>query len=208
MLHLILPMLLLELDKKQGSIHTDIIAHENRIIQRISDFVVRNNKCIRQPLNLVALLDWYISKHKLNNTSCKTLIFSLIAMSCVAEQYNYIRPRLTEDNTHEIIECRHPLLENFCDKFEPNDYSSGGAHGRMKLLTGPNGSGKSVYLKQVALVVYLAHVGSFVPARKASISMVHSIHSRMHASESAAIRLSAFMIDLSQVSFLLSCNPQ
>lgn len=123
-------------------------------------------------------------------------------MACVAEQHNYVRPHLTENNVHEIKGCRHPLLENICNNFEPNDFFSGGSYSRVKLLTGPNGSGKSVYLKQIALVVYLAHVGSFVPARKASISMVHSIHSRMHANESAAIRLSSFMIDLTQVSFL------
>lgn len=181
-----------------GNIHTDIIDHENRIIQRLTGFVLQNNKCIRQPLRLIALIDWYA-------LYCRFFIiyvyaiFSLIAMARVAEQHNYVRPYLTNNAIHDIQDGRHPLLDTLCNHFEPNSFYSGGCHNRVKLLTGPNGSGKSVYLKQVALMVYLAHVGSFVPARKATIGLVHSIHSRMHASESVAVRLSSFMIDLSQV---------
>ena len=83
--------------------------------------------------------------------------------------------------------------------FESNDFFSGNNYSHIKIITGPNGSGKSVYLKEVALVIYLAHVGSYVPARVANIGMMHSIHSRMQATESASVRLSAFMIDAIQV---------
>lgn len=67
------------------------------------------------------------------------------------------------------------------------------------LVIGPNGSGKSVFLKQVALVIFLGHIGSYVPAEEASIGMVKSIHSRLQTTESVSVRLSSFMIDISQV---------
>lgn len=116
----------------------------------------------------------------------------------MSAQNNYVRPHLNNDNVHEIIDSRHPLLELIAP-FEVNDFKSGGPHTHIKIVTGPNGSGKSIFLKQIALVIYFAHIGAYVPAKKATISMVHSIHSRMQATESASVRLSAFMIDVIQV---------
>ena len=81
----------------------------------------------------------------------------------------------------------------------PNDCDIGSADERLMLLTGPNGSGKTVYLRTVALIVYLAHVGSYVPAEAASVSKTDAIHTRMHSKESAAVNQSAFMLDLSQM---------
>lgn len=125
--------------------------------------------------------------------------FSLISISKVAKDKLYVRPQLNENKIHEIEEGRHPLLELLSDNFVSNNYHSGGKHSHVKLITGPNASGKSVFLKQIGLIVYLAHVGCFVPAKRANIGMIHSLHTRIHATESASIRLSAFMIDLSQV---------
>lgn len=120
-------------------------------------------------------------------------------MSKVALLNGYVRPTLNTQNVHEIQKGRHPLLELISSDFQPNDFYSGGDRGKVQIVTGPNASGKSVYLKQVSLIIFLAHVGSFVPASKANIATVHSIHSRIRATESAALRLSSFMIDLSQV---------
>lgn len=126
-------------------------------------------------------------------------LFSLISMAVTAAQNMYVRPKLNEQNVFEIEEGRHPLMEHVVTQFQQNNFYSGGKYSHMKIVTGPNGSGKSMYLKQIALIVFLAHVGSYVPAKSANISLVHSIHSRMQATESAAVRLSAFMIDVSQV---------
>lgn len=69
-------------------------------------------------------------------------------------------------------------------------------------IAGPNGSGKSIYLKQIALITFLAHIGSYVPAEYANIGLTKSIHSRLQTTESASVRLSAFMIDITQVGIL------
>lgn len=116
-------------------------------------------------------------------------------MARIAKEKDYVRPILNNDNTHAIEDSWHPLIE---DAYVSNDYNSGAA-GRIKIITGPNASGKSIYLKQVATVIYLAHVGSFLPAKKASIGMLYSMHCRLHATESASLRMSAFMIDMQQV---------
>ncbi|EFA10321.2 mutS protein homolog 5 isoform X2 [Tribolium castaneum] len=171
--------LCLELDENLGDINAEIIAHENRILQRLSSFILKYNKDIREPLRVLSLFD------------------ALIAIAKVSAQNNYVRPALNNQNMHEIRECRHPLLE-LVSNFEPNDFCSGNHHSHIKIITGPNGSGKSVYLKEVALVIYFAHIGSYVPARSANIGILHCIHSRMQATESAAVRLSAFMIDAIQ----------
>lgn len=121
-------------------------------------------------------------------------------MAKVAFQNNYSRPQLHTNRMHEIIDCRHPLMELLVPgQYQTNNYFSGGDSSRVQIITGPNGSGKSVYLKQIAIIVYLAHVGFYVPAKSAYIGVVSSIHSRMQATESATVRLSSFMIDLSQI---------
>ncbi|XP_044266292.1 LOW QUALITY PROTEIN: mutS protein homolog 5-like [Tribolium madens] len=186
----------LELDESLGDINAEIIAHENRILRRLSSFILKYNKDIREPLRILSLIDAYFS-HVILFTEFIKKFFRLIAIAKVSAQNNYVRPSLNNRNKHEIRDCRHPLLE-LVSNFEPNDFCSGNNHSHIKIITGPNGSGKSVYLKQVALVIYFAHIGSYVPARSANIGMLHSIHSRMHATESAAVRLSAFMIDTIQ----------
>ena len=126
--------------------------------------------------------------------------------------------------------CRHPLQELCVSPFVPNDTFCDVQNGRMKILTGPNASGKSVYLKQVfsctivctmiqavlycvaslimqhfatlqvGLTVFLAHIGSYVPAEAATIGMVDQIFTRIHTRETISVALSTFMIDLNQVS--------
>ncbi|KAJ8952812.1 hypothetical protein NQ318_008130 [Aromia moschata] len=125
-------------------------------------------------------------------------------MALTASQNDYIRPSLNTDNIFEIKDGKHPLNEHLVSQFQTNDFYSGGQYSHMKIITGPNGSGKSMYLKQLALIVYLAHVGSYVPVKSANIALVHSIHSRIQATESVSVRLSAFMIDVTQVSQALN----
>ena len=137
----------------------------------------------------------YITRHY-----SPLIVFSLISMAKVAKEKNYTRPKLNTDNIIEIKEGRHALLEIENQNYVSNDYYSGGNHTCVKIITGPNASGKSIYLKQSTLTVYMAHVGSYVPANSANICIIYSIHTRMHTTESASVRLSAFMIDLSQVS--------
>lgn len=124
-------------------------------------------------------------------------------MATVTAQNMYVRPKLNNENVFEIEDCRHPLMEHIIIQFQQNSFYSGGSHSHIKIITGPNGSGKTVYLKQIALITFLGHIGSYVPAKSANIGLVHSIYSRMQATESAAVRLSAFMIDVCQVKNLI-----
>lgn len=125
--------------------------------------------------------------------------YSLIAMAKVSLQNNYVKPELNDQRVHEIVESRHPLMEQILTSFEPNDFSSGGPHSHVKIITGANGSGKSIFLKQILLTIYLAHVGCYVPAKKANIGMVESFHCLMHSSDAAVVRLSSFMAEVTQV---------
>lgn len=87
-----------------------------------------------------------------------------------------------------------------CSPFVPNDIQSGSDYGSIKVLTGPNACGKSVYLKQVAVIVYIAHIGCFVPAESASIGPIDRIFTRIQSLDSVSVGLSTFMIDINQMS--------
>ncbi|KAH7935288.1 hypothetical protein HPB52_005713 [Rhipicephalus sanguineus] len=93
----------------------------------------------------------------------------------------------------------HPLVESAGSSFVPNAFSSGGPHSKIKIITGPNNCGKSIYLKQVALIVYMAHIGSFVPAESAQIGAVDAILTCMYSEESLLHGLSSFGMQLNQV---------
>ncbi|XP_056636028.1 mutS protein homolog 5-like [Diorhabda sublineata] len=177
-----------ELDNRLGDIVSEIIDHENRIIRRLSGFILKYNRDITEPLKKIGMID------------------SLIAMALTASSKMYTRPFLNKQNYYVLEECRHPLMEHLIEQFQSNHFFSGGQFSRMKIITGPNGSGKSVYLKQVSLTIYLAHVGSYVPCTKADISMLDSMHSRLCSTESATVRLSSFMINASQMAHALTAS--
>lgn len=141
----------------------------------------------------------YIHAH-LKKQDIYDLFFSLLSFANVARERNYVRPKFNDENRYEIANGRHPLWELGTENYIPNDYYSGGPHTRVKILTGPNGSGKTAYLKQTAVLVYLAHIGSYLPAKSANIGITDSIYARVHTTESASAGLSSFMLDITQVS--------
>ncbi|XP_060528669.1 mutS protein homolog 5-like isoform X2 [Cylas formicarius] len=173
--------LCVELDKCLGDINAEIIDHENRIIRRLSSFAIKYERDIRNPLKIIGLMD------------------CLIAMAKVSLDNNFVPPEFNRDGVHDIEKCKHPLLAQVFTNFEENNFVSKRSANLVKIITGPNGSGKSIYLKQVALVIYLAHVGCFVPAQKANVGLTRSIHCRIQTVESAAVRLSSFMMEVSQM---------
>ncbi|CAE1267086.1 MSH5 [Acanthosepion pharaonis] len=100
-----------------------------------------------------------------------------------------------------LMKIMHPLQEIVCSPFVPNDTFSGGSNSKIKILTSPNASGKSVYLKQVALIVYMTCIGSFIPAESPStICTVDRIFTRIKSQESVSVGLSTFMLDINQMS--------
>ncbi|KAI8509953.1 mutS protein [Branchiostoma belcheri] len=149
--------------------------------------------------------------HKLQNTildhasvlldvmDCVAEMDCLIAFASVAKDNNYVRPELSKESAIRIVGGRHPLQEMCVSPFVPNNTTLGGSGHRLSVLTGPNASGKSVYLKQVGLIVFLAQLGSFVPAESATVGLVDRIFTRIHTRESVSVGLSTFMIDLNQV---------
>uniref|UniRef100_H3DLY3 MutS protein homolog 5 n=1 Tax=Tetraodon nigroviridis TaxID=99883 RepID=H3DLY3_TETNG len=128
----------------------------------------------------------------------------LMAMSMASQEYGYTSPKLTHERRITVTRGRHPLLELCSPVFVPNSFQSLDSQGRVKVITGPNSSGKSIYLKQVGLIVFMALIGSDVPAKEAEIGLVDGIYTRMQSRESVSVGLSTFMIDLNQMAQALN----
>jgi DNA mismatch repair protein MutS len=124
----------------------------------------------------------------------------------VAVRYSYIRPELTTDNEIDISEGRHPVVERTLadGSFVPNDTLLSNDDAQLIVLTGPNMSGKSTYLRQVALIVLLAQVGSFVPAASATIGLVDRIFTRIGAREDLPAGQSTFMVEMVETANILN----
>ena len=131
-------------------------------------------------------------------------VFSSLAE--VAVRYSYVRPELTTDNAIIIRDGRHPVVERSLvdTSFVPNDTSLSNDDAQLIVLTGPNMSGKSTYLRQVALIVLLAQIGSFVPATSATIGLVDRIFTRIGAREDIAAGQSTFMVEMVETANILN----
>ncbi|XP_052239261.1 mutS protein homolog 5-like isoform X3 [Dreissena polymorpha] len=171
-----------DLDSMLGDTKCDITDMETAIMYRLQDIVLEHSRVLLATLDLAAELD------------------CLLALAACAREYKYVRPTITEENVIEIEGGRHPIQELCCSTFVPNDVQSNSEYGRIKVLTGPNACGKSIYLKQVALIVFMAQIGSFVPAEEAHIGLVDRIYTRVRSLESVSVGLSTFMIDINQMS--------
>ncbi len=129
----------------------------------------------------------------------------LLSLAEVAIQNDYTRPDFScENNGYEIIESRHPVIEKLIqeERFVPNDVLFN-ADQRTIIITGPNMAGKSTYMRQIALVVLLAHVGSFVPAKSAKLSLTDRIFTRIGASDNLGMGQSTFMVEMSEVANII-----
>jgi DNA mismatch repair protein MutS len=120
-----------------------------------------------------------------------------------ADTLNWARPVLTDDHAINIVDGRHPVVEQVSSQaFVPNDLSLK-QDARMLIITGPNMGGKSTYMRQAALIVLLAHVGSFVPAKAATIGLVDRIFTRIGASDDLASGRSTFMVEMTETANIL-----
>ena len=129
---------------------------------------------------------------------------ALLSLAQVASEYNYVRPAINDEGRYEITGGRHPVVEDSIgrEKFVPNDTALDGAH-RVMIITGPNMAGKSTYMRQVALIVLMAHMGSFVPADSADISLTDRIFTRIGASDDLYGGQSTFMVEMSEMATIL-----
>ena len=129
----------------------------------------------------------------------------LTSFAQVAEKNNYCRPDLDESDVIEIHDGRHPVVEQMLKDslFVPNDTFMGAKEDRVAIITGPNMAGKSTYMRQVALIVLMAQVGSFVPAKSAHIGVVDRIFTRIGASDDLSAGQSTFMVEMTEVADIL-----
>ncbi|GAB6875685.1 DNA mismatch repair protein MutS [Thermaerobacter litoralis] len=123
----------------------------------------------------------------------------LAALAEAAARYDYVRPRVTTGRRLRIRAGRHPVLDRaLAGRFVPNDIDMDGQEERVMLITGPNMAGKSTFMRQVALIVIMAQMGSFVPAQEAEIGLVDRIFCRVGASDDLASGQSTFMVEVAE----------
>jgi DNA mismatch repair protein MutS len=133
-------------------------------------------------------------------------IDALSSFAAVAVRHSYVKPTLTDDDVIDIKRGRHPIVEQSIgsDNFVPNDAYLCNENTQLIILTGPNMSGKSTYLRQVALIILLAQIGSFVPADSANVGMVDRIFTRIGAQEDLAAGQSTFMVEMTEAANILN----
>ena len=129
----------------------------------------------------------------------------LTSFANVAIENNYVRPQIIDSGDIEIKEGRHAVVEKAIkfENFIPNDVYLNNSSDRLLLITGPNMAGKSTYMRQVAIITYMAQIGSFVPATEAKISIVDRIFTRIGASDDLAMGQSTFMVEMQELSNIL-----
>lgn len=132
-------------------------------------------------------------------------IDALASLALVAEQNNYVRPSINEKGVIDIKEGRHPVVEKMISNelFITNDTYLDDKKKRISIITGPNMAGKSTYMRQTALIVLMAQIGSFVPASSANIGLVDRIFTRVGASDDLASGQSTFMVEMTEVANIL-----
>nr|WP_297863558.1 DNA mismatch repair protein MutS [uncultured Phascolarctobacterium sp.] len=129
----------------------------------------------------------------------------LNGLALAAYKYNYVRPELNNAGEIKITDGRHPVVERLLEKeiFVPNNVNLNNGDERMIILTGPNMAGKSTYMRQIALLVLMTQMGSFIPARQASVCPVDKIFTRVGASDDLATGQSTFMVEMNEVAQIL-----
>jgi DNA mismatch repair protein MutS len=127
----------------------------------------------------------------------------LLSLAELAHQNRYVCPEVNDGLTLRIVEGRHPVLDTLLTTFVPNDTIIDPPTDQILLITGPNMAGKSTYMQQVALIVLMAQIGSFVPAREATIGVVDQIFTRIGAQDALTKGMSTFMVEMTEMAQIL-----
>ena len=136
--------------------------------------------------------------------SAIAMLDCVTSLAVVAKENKFVRPTIKEEGALVIEEGRHPVVERISkERFVPNDCLLDGDENRTMIITGPNMAGKSTYLRQVALIVFMAHIGSFVPAKRAEIPLTDRIFTRIGASDNLILDRSTFMVEMTEVAEIL-----
>jgi len=158
---------------------------EYKLFLELREKVMQEIKKIQQTADQVAILD------------------VLNSFAEIAHKYRFNRPKLSEEKKLKIKNGRHPVVEKLTDDFVPNDLNMADDQ-RFILLTGPNMAGKSTYLRQNALIILMAQIGSFVPADSVEMSPVDQIFCRVGASDNLSEGQSTFMVEMQETAYILS----
>lgn len=163
-------------------------ALEYEIFQEVRTYVIAQTSAIQESARAIAELD------------------AIASLAEVALKNNYRRPQITDDLTIKIENGRHPVIESIAetDPFVPNDTFLNGASDQMLVITGPNMAGKSTYIRQVALIVLMAQMGSYVPASSATIGLVDRIFTRIGAADDLTRGHSTFMVEMVETANILN----
>lgn len=165
---------------------------EYKIFGEIRDFILDNTKKLQYLSKLISIID------------------SLNSLSKLAIENNYTKPIITNDNIIKIKEGRHPVIEKNLkeNEFIANDTDIGENDNLIQIITGPNMAGKSTYMRQMAIIIILAHMGSFVPCQSASISVCDKVFTRIGASDNISKGESTFMLEMNEVSNILKNSTE
>lgn len=160
---------------------------EYQLFQEILDEVQKESSLLSRAAHSITIADF------------------LSSLSVIAKRYNYVKPSVEESGVIDITEGRHPVLEKIPsdEKFIPNNTYMDTGDNRLLIITGPNMAGKSTYMRQVALIVLMAQVGSFVPASHARIGIVDRIFTRIGASDFLTRGQSTFMVEMIEVANII-----
>ena len=160
---------------------------EYEVFSQVREKIYQEITKIQQTAKIIASVDMFTS------------------LALVAEQNNYVRPVMTQDGCIDIKEGRHPVVEKMIphDMFVSNDTYLDDRKHKIAIITGPNMAGKSTYMRQTALLVLMAQIGSFVPAASAKIGVVDRIFTRVGASDDLASGQSTFMVEMTEVANIL-----
>lgn len=169
-----------DMDETIGDIKSEILDLQKQCLLDIEEIIINQEVFIFYMSGCIATLD------------------ATMSLSLVARENKLIRPNMIDDNILVIKGGRHLLQELTVESFVPNDTFAGNDK-NISIITGPNGSGKSIYLKQIGIITYLAHIGSFVPCERAIIGLTDQIFTRIASEESVSVAQSTFTIDLCQM---------
>lgn len=159
-----------------------VIQHEMDILKKLIKYINENFAEISEAAKICSKFD------------------CLIAFSIVAKKQNYVKPTIKTDHTLTIVKGRHPLLEVMKTYVASTTTINEQNKSFINVIRAPNSSGKSCYIKQIALICFMVHIGCFVPAESCAVSLLHSIFTRIYTPESLFLNESAFMSDLEQMS--------
>jgi DNA mismatch repair protein MutS len=166
-----------------------ILSLETRLFTDVRMAVAAQAEAIQADAQAIALIDCYLS------------------LAAVAVEHDYVRPEINTSTVLDITAGRHPVIERLLppgEKYIPNDVKLDIGTDQIIILTGPNMSGKSSYLRQVGLIVLLAQIGSFVPAKKAIIGLVDKIFTRVGASDNIASGESTFLVEMHEAAHIVN----